>query len=677
MKLIADLETDGLLENVTKIHCIAAKDIDSGEMHFFEPARVEDGVRLLASADLVVFHNGVNFDVPVLEKLFPQYAIDKSKVFDTLVATRLIWTNIKDIDAGLLKKKQIPGALYGSHKLEAWGYRLKLQKGEYVSDFKDKVGETYTPGMEWLEYSPEMGEYNRLDVEVTHALYEKILSKEYSSEALELEHRIAWLMAQQERNGFPFDKDAAVMLYAKLAQRRGELERELRDFFRWWFAPAGTVVSAKTRKVFHESPLGTQQRRVKEKGREPYFQTGYYEEFNEGSPYTKIKVVEFNPASRDHIADRLIKLYGWRPEVFTDGGKPKVDEEVMGGLDYAPTPLLTEYLTVAKRISQLAEGEQAWMKVEKRGKIHGSINPNGAVTGRATHAFPNMSQVPASNSPYGTECRALFGVPKGWIQVGTDASGLELRCLAHFMARYDGGKYGNVLLNGDIHWTNTQAMGLTDEDRDKHSPRHDILRGGSKTFSYGFLYGAGDLKAGRIVYGIILQLKANGLPYGDLVKLFFGGNESPSEEELKNAGRKLKATFLKKLPALKRLIESVKESAKKGYILGLDKRLLHIRSSHSALNTLLQSAGAVVCKMWLVLLEDRLQASGLKHGWDGDYAFMAWAHDEAQIACRNQNIADFVAKTAEECVALAGEHFNFRCPLAGESKQGTNWSMTH
>lgn len=467
MKLIADLETDGLLESVTKIHCIAARDIESGVMHFFGPDRVEEGVKLLASAELTVWHNGISYDVPVLNKLFPKYSFDKTKVFDTLIATRLIWTNLKDVDAGLLKKQQIPGTLYGSHKLEAWGYRLKLQKGEYVSDFKKRVGDAYTPGMEWLEYSQEMGDYNKLDVEVTHALYEKILGKKYSEESLELEHQVAWLMAQQMRNGFPFDSKSAAELYAKLAQRRGELEKDLRDFFRWWFAPAGKVVPAKSRKVFHESPLGTQQRRVKVKGQEPYYQQGFFEEFTEGSPYTKIKVVEFNPSSRDHIADRLIKLYGWSPEVFTDGGKPRVDEEVMAGLDYAPTALLTEYLTVAKRLSQLAEGDQAWMKVERKGKIFGSINTNGAVTGRCTHAFPNLAQVPASGSPYGPECRALFTVPEGWLLGGTDASGLELRCLAHFMARYDGGKYANVLLEGDIHTENQKAAGLETRNQAK------------------------------------------------------------------------------------------------------------------------------------------------------------------------------------------------------------------
>ncbi|WEM05517.1 DNA polymerase I [Ralstonia phage BOESR1] len=190
-------------------------------------------------------------------------------------------------------------------------------------------------------------------------------------------------------------------------------------------------------------------------------------------------------------------------------------------------------------------------------------------------------------------------------------------------------------------------------------------------------YGAGDLKAGKIVFGLLMSAKALGLPYKHIADTFFGGNESPTEDELKAAGGKLKRTFLKKTPALKRLIEAVKESAKRGYLIGIDKRKLHIRSSHAALNTLLQSAGAIVMKKALLILDEAIQARGYKHGWDGDYAFMAFVHDEVQIACRNQEIAEVVAQLATESITKAGEFFNFRCPLAGEAKLGNTWAATH
>lgn len=665
MRLIADLETDGLLEKVTKIHCIAAKDIDTKEVHFFGPDKVEEGVRFLASADLLVFHNGIKYDLPVIEKLYPWFKMDKSKVLDTLVMSRLIYSNIKDIDSGLLKSGRLPGKLFGLHGLEAWGHRLREHKGDYKVWFKEKVGDAYQDGDEWLEYCQEMGDYNIQDVVVTDLLFTRMVAKNYSPMALAIEHQIAWLMAQQERNGFCFNEGKAGVLYAKLAARRGELERDCAALFEPWEVRLADFVPKRDNKA-----------------------RGYVA----GVAVAKYKTVIFNPNSRDHIAYNLTKLYGWEPEDFTDGGKPKVDEEVLGKLNYPPCKLLTEFLMVQKRISQIAEGDQAWLKLCRNGKIHGSINPNGAGTGRATHSYPNISQVPSGGSPYGHECRELFGVPAGWILVGSDTAGLELRCLAHYMAKYDNGAYGLALIQSDIHWVNVQSMGLTDEARDKSNPYHEVLRGGAKTFIYGFLYGSGDEKTGRIVFDIILKCKALGMPYANLLKTFFGGNESPSSDELKSAGAKLKKTFLAGLPALKNLIKAVKwttppdpknpdyklrRGVARKVLKGLDGREITVRSAHSALNMLLQGAGAIICKRWLIILEEKLQAAGLKHGWDGDYAFCAWSHDECQIACRTQATADIVGRFAVECALESGDFFNLRCPVGGESKVGLTWADTH
>lgn len=592
MALIFDIETDGLLDEVTKIHCLVLKIVDTGQVITYTGDGIETGIRCLMGSDLISGHNVIKFDIPVIQKLYPWFTMDESKVFDTLVATRLIWANIKDTDNVLLKREQLPGKLFGSHSLEAWGYRL----GNYKGDFKGP----------WDTFTQEMLDYCVQDVEVTASLFAKIQAEDYSKQALDLEHQVAWLMAKQERNGFHFDIKKAADLLAKLTKRRSECEQELTSFFGNWEV---------------ELPEFTPKVNNKKLG------------YTKGVPVKKTKTVVFNPSSRDHIADRLITLYGWKPTEFTEGGKPQVDEVVLGKLDYPPCKLLTEYLLIQKRISQLNEGGQAWMKCEKKGKIHGSVNPNGAVTGRATHAYPNISQVPSSGSPYGHECRELFTVPRGWLLVGADASGLELRCLAHFMAKWDGGKYADVLLGGDIHTENQKAAGLE-------------TRSQAKTFIYGFLYGAGDAKIGTIVGG------------------------TPGD------GRKLKQKFLRSLPALGRLVDAVQAASKRGHLVGLDGRRIHVRSSHAALNTLLQGAGAVVCKQWLVLLEEHL-SSKFKHGWDGDYAFCAWSHDEVQIACRNEEVAKYVAEIAPKMVTAAGEHFGFRCRLDGESKIGTTWADTH
>ena len=602
MALIFDLETDGLLDTVSKIHCLAIKSTDSGEIYIYSGPDVASGIVHLSDASLqgatIAGHNVIRYDLPVIQKLYPNMEFKKDGVLDTLVLTRLIYSNVKDHDAKLLKDGKLPGKLFGSHSLEAWGHRLGNYKGDY------KGG--------WEAFSQEMLDYCIQDVEVTAHLYEKLMAKEYSPEAIKLEHEVAWLMAQQERNGFCFNEAKAGLLYAELSQKRGDLERQLKEFFGSWEVRLPDLIPKRDNKT-----------------------RGY----KAGVPVKKFKTVEFNPSSRDHIANRLITLYGWKPVDFTEGGKPMVDEVVLSKLDYEPCKLLTEYLMVAKRVSQLAEGDQAWMKLSKKGKLHGSVNTNGAVTGRATHAYPNISQVPSCGSPenptpYGKACRELFTVPEGWTLVGADASGLELRCLAHYMAKWDGGKYGQVLLEGDIHTENQKAAGLP-------------TRNNAKTFIYGFLYGAGDAKIGSIVSGSA------------------------------DVGRKLKQKFLRGLPALGRLVESVKQASTRGYLVGLDGRHVHVRSSHSALNTLLQSAGALTCKKWLVILEETLQSMGLKHGWDGDYCFCAWSHDEVQIAVRDPDMAKTIAKVATECVTKAGEYFNFRCRLDGDYKIGKTWADTH
>jgi DNA polymerase-1 len=598
MAFIFDLETDGLLDEVTKVHCLVIKDTDTNEVHVFTNDRMEDrisaGLLFLSKYDgCIIGHNVIKYDIPVIKKLYPWFEFEEKNVVDTLVLARLVYANIKEHDVKLMDSGKLPKKLYGSHSLEAWGNRLGNYKGDYTGG--------------WEVFTQEMLNYCIQDVHVTHTLLNKLNGKEFSQQSIELEHQVAWLMARQERNGFYFNEQKASELYSVLVKRRGELERELKDYFGSWTVNLPDFIPKTNNKT-----------------------RGYVK----GVPVKRQKTIDFNPSSRDHIANRLTTLYEWKPTEHTESGKPKVDEVVLGKLDYPPCKLLTEYLLVSKRISQLAEGDQAWLKLVKKGKIHGSVNPNGAVTGRATHAYPNISQVPSSSSPYGNDCRSLFTVPNGWTLVGADASGLELRCLAHYMAKWDAGSYGQVLLNGDIHTENQKAAGLD-------------TRPQAKTFIYAFLYGAGDEKIGSVVNGDASD------------------------------GRRLKKKFLSSLPALGRLVKSVQESAKRGYLIGLDGRKIYVRSAHSALNTLLQGAGAVVCKKWLVILEETLQTSGLNHGWDGDYCFCAWSHDEVQIACKSEDVAKQVAEIATRCVALAGEHYKFRCPLAGESKKGVTWADTH
>lgn len=714
--LVSDIETNGLLDNIDKFHCGVSQDYFSGEFFEFGPDNLKEYIAQLeaeaAKPDgLVVFHNGIKYDIPALDKLKRQYFgkrlnIPRKRVMDTLVLSRLIHSNIRDTDAGYLRTGKLPGDRFGSHALEAWGYRLGEMKGEYKTDFIAKCvreGVPYVKGMEWAEWSPEMQAYCVQDVVVTSKLVTKLMSDTHyfpsglapngehwmkSIQAVHLEHDIAWSLAQMERNGFPFDPEAAERLYSDLAGQRSDLLVKLIQTFGSWYAPKGGTELF--RHPVSQAPLefwsdGRVMPRVKyPKVGGVWLKGGKKKDSREtfeGAPYTPVEYVTFNPASGAHLI-KVLKEAGWEPTEFTKTGAPKVDDETLEGVTVADADaqaciaLVRDYLMIQKRIGMLAEGDNAWMRlVGADGFMHGSINPNGAVTGRATHSYPNMGQVPSASSPYGPECRSLFGatfarkkVP-GWencVQVGVDASGLELRCLGHFGAPFDNGQYADTVLNGDIHWVNGRAAGIIKfEVRDKHNDEHELVRGIAKTFIYAFLYGAGDAKVGG----------------------FIGGG--------KKEGKALKKSFLENTPAITGLREALEESLissqtynnilkkwdvkwKRRWIKGLDGRKIHVRSPHSALNTLLQSAGALICKAWVVETERLLmEEHNYVHGWDGDFCFMAWVHDELQIAARTQEIAEVVVAAAQQAIRNVGESFNFRCRLDTEGKIGPTWRECH
>lgn len=676
--IITDIETNGLLDDVTKFHCAVIYDSKTDEYTRYRPndfnSYIEALLKEVSNGGMLVFHNGYKYDVPVIEKLAKlQLGIDikfsQENVIDTLVLTRLIYSNLNDIDAGLTRSGKLAGSLYGSHSLEAWGYRLGEMKGEYKYDFKkslEEQGIEYTSGMEWLNFSEEMMEYNVQDVVVTKKLLEKLLSQgsyfpilinknsassfwEGSIYCVQLEHEVAWLLAKTERNGYPVDSNKMEQLYGELAARRSELLLKLVDTFGSWYEPNGG------KEFYKDSKTGKPITNIPKVIYPKVNRNGYTKD----CPYTPIKYVTFNPSSRQHITKMLLKA-GWKPTEFTPSGAPKVDDEVLEHVKVddqqaqSSINLISEYLMLQKRIGQISEGDNGWLRMIKPdGRIHGSVNPNGAVTGRATHSTPNIAQVPSSGALYGKECRQLFGAaynkPDGWIQVGVDAAGLELRCLSHFLYPYDNGAYANVVLNGDIHTENQKAAGLP-------------TRNNAKTFIYGFLYGAGAAKIGEIVNGTAKE------------------------------GKVLITNFLEKMPAIVALRDAIQNSLvesstwvggtqrvkwKRKYIKGLDGRRVNIRSPHAALNSVLQSAGAIICKQWIVETERLLLEKGYKHGWDGDFAYMAWVHDEIQVAARTQSIAEDIVKLAQEAMRNTGSIFKFRCQLDTDGKIGKNWADCH
>ena len=325
--------------------------------------------------------------------------------------------------------------------------------------------------------------------------------------------------------------------------------------------------------------------------------------------------------SRQQVAERLsAKGAVWKE--LTATGKPVVDEKTLKENNHVPEAAqVLEYLLLQKRYAQV----NSWLEhVQDDGRVHGRVTTNGAVTGRMTHQCPNMAQVPSVNSEYGEECRNCWVVPDGRRLVGVDASGLELRMLAHYMGDEE---FTNVLLKDDIHTRNQAAAGLA-------------TRPQAKTFIYAFLYGAGDAKIGSIVGGSA----------GD--------------------GNALRTRFLRNTPSLETLRERVGQASRKGYLKGLDGRKLWVRSEHSALNTLLQAAGAIVMKKALILLDDYATQHSI------DYRFVGNVHDEIQSEVVAEQAEKF-GWLAVECIKAAGLSFELRCPLDGEYKVGSTWSETH
>ena len=567
MKLVFDIEADHLLEQVSQVWCIVARDVDTDKVYSFDPSQIKEGLQFLQDADMLIGHNIIDYDLRVLKKLYNfEYS---GKLLDTLVYSRTIWPHLKELDYPRYQKGKFDSKLIGSHSLKAWGIRLGELKGDFNSGIES-----------FSEYSTDMLDYCVQDTNVNAVLYHKIMEKNFNKDALELEQKLHTYLVGQEELGFCFDVDKAQALYSKLLGRRTEIEDELVSTFE------PTIIEMKT----------------------------------------KTKTIPFNPASRKQIADRLMRR-GWEPEVFTDSGDPKVDETVLAGIDMPEAKLLNEYLMLNKRIGQLATGKQAWLKLQKKGKIHGRVNHMGAVTSRCTHNNPNTGQIPSVGAPYGKECRQLFTVPEGYSLLGADASGLELRCLAHYMAAFDGGAYSSVVLDGDVHTTNQEAAGLPS-------------RSNAKTFIYGFLYGAGDEKIGKII-----------------------GKGSTE-------GKRIKNKFLKQLPALKKLKDKVSKAADKGFIKGLDGRIIPVRHSHAALNTLLQSCGAIICKTWYVKIAEAFEAENI------DAKIVAFVHDEVQVQVKKGQ-EDEAGRLIQRCMRDTGQHFNFRCRLDSEYQYGSNWADTH
>ena len=563
------------------------RNVETNEVRAFGPDQIDEGLVLLAAADEVIGHNVIAYDFPAIALLYPEFTT-AAKVTDTLVLSRLVQANVLQEDAEGVFATGIPfpKRLWGSHSLAAWGLRIGNLKGDYEGG--------------WETYSQEMLDYCIQDTNVTLSIYKKFMAAGFSQESIDLEHSLAEICLRIGNNGWTFNLKAAGDLYSTLAQRRAELTDELNDLFPPWdleeeFIPK---VNNKTR--------------------------GYVK----GQVFIKKRTVAFNPSSRQHIHKALVEKYAWRAKVFTANGQAKIDDDILNALDYPEAKRLAELFLITKRIGMLAEGPSAWLKkVDSDGRIRHTIISGSTISGRASHRGPNLAQVPSSGSPYGKECRSLFGVPKGWHLCGADLSGLELRCLAHYLD--DGGEYARQILEGDIHTYNQKAAGLATRDQ-------------AKTFIYATMYGGGA--------GLIGEITGSGVA----------------------GGAKLKKAFETGIPAFKKLRSDVETASKRGHLKGLDGRHLFLRSAHKGLSQLLQSSGAVLCKKWVELIDHEITK---QH--QGDAYIVGWIHDEVQIACKTEEVGHNVGSITRRMAAQSGLSFGTKIPIAAEYKLGRDWASTH
>ena len=543
-----------------KIWCIVCKHGDT--YYQFKEDRLHRFAELIKQTDEVIGHNIIGFDIPVVNTIFGYDVFANCKVTDTLVLSRLLNPMID-----------------GGHSLRNWGTKLGQNKIHFEQfDF----------------FSEDMLTYCRNDVELTERLYKFLISKTKDfGQSIELEHRVAQIIQKQHERGFKINVVEAYELQSKFQEDMNNLTSKVRETF---------------------PPLKIEEEFIPKSNNKS---RGYVK----GVPFIKVKYKEFNLGSRQQIAERLVML-GWKPKKKTDKGHIIVDEKVLSEIHNIPeAKLINRYLMLQKRIAQV----NSWIEaIKEDGRVHGKVITNGTITGRMSHQSPNMAQIPAVYSPYGKECRALWTVNKGYKLVGVDASGLELRMLAHYMNDKD---YTHEVVNGDIHTANQNAAGL--ESRDK-----------AKTFIYAFIYGAGSKKIGSII----------------------GGSERD--------GERTKEKFLRATPSLRSLREKVERVAQRRWVRGLDQRKIIIRHPHAALNTLLQGAGAIVMKYALTILEQYVINKQIK-------AFpVVNVHDEFQYEVEQSRAEEF-GRLAVQSIIDAGKQLNVRCPLNGEYKIGNNWSETH
>ena len=587
LRLVFDIETDGLLEAVTKIHCIVVGDLDSDQVNEYGPAQITAGLAHLARADVLVGHNAQSYDLRVLRQLHDWQPKVGCTIVDTLIAGRLILPNVADLDDMTAAMGAPPfGKLRGRFSLQSWGARLGIPK----------VG---TDIQDWSHWTPEMQQRCVGDVKICQALWRFLQPDGYSQEALALEHQVAPICEQITAAGVPFDVAVAEQVRQQWTARRTALAAQLQQQF-----PGVKLSSRQQIGALLEARGWVPERRT-EKTKQPKIDD---------------ELLEAIPALYPEFAGLAeYMLLGRRLAQLSDGAQAwckhvGADGRIHGSLVPIGTP-------------------------HSRGK---HLAPNLAAVPNPKKGKPFAAECRALfRAPDGWVfvCCDQAGLQdRGYAHYLADFDGG-----AYGRAFLDGADthWQSAIALGLV------PAGAA---RDKESKLHAALREGAKTFRYAFLYGCGALRAGQIIADTVraaLQIDST----SDLAQRFFGGSTHPNEVALKRVGKQALAKFEAATPGLRQLRESLQAHARRyGWLPGLDGRRVPVRALHSALNFIVTCSEAVICKRWLVRVHDELCAK-FRYGWDGDFVISLWIHDEIAIVCRPQiaeQVGEILVRHARE-----------------------------
>ena len=583
MRVVFDIETDSL--DATVIHVVVAKELGKKGNYIIRSPKAF--AKFAKDVTQWIAHNGIGFDIPVIEKLWG-YKIPLDKTLDTLVLSRLFDPQRR-----------------GGHSLKVWGERL----GDFKTEFSG-----------FSEYTEEMKEYCKQDVHVTELLYKELMKEgeDFSQASINLEHMVHAIMCEQERNGFALDIDLAQEIYTVCLKENNRIETEIKKYM--------VPIAVKAKDV-----------EVKYKKDGSIFAYQLLDNQEVWGDYTKILWEEFNLASPTQINKRLDRL-GWKPTVKTKSGESyKICPENLATIpDDAPQAV--KGLKAWKVLETRWKIAQEWLeKAQEDGRVHGTVITTGAVTHRAAHRGPNMANIPSvphgktgilwkMDGMYAAECRQVFKVPEGKKLVGTDAAGIQLRVLAHYM---NDPVYTEQVIEGDIHTFNKNALGNYCKDRPT-----------AKTFIYAFLLGAGVGKIAEIL----------------------GCNGGQANKSMQN--------FYETLPTLKRLKSEASRAASMGWMKGLDGRILRIGSDHLALSVYLQGGETVIMRLANVFWQRKAKEERI------NFKQCAWVHDEWQTEV-DADQAERLGEIQVQSIIDAGKFFKLNCPMDGEAKIGNNWLETH